>query len=167
MLRYKPYGLEAHKAILDEENLKARLRCEEVGHSRNPQLDLSARFGKLDTSRTVLHALKAINRAYSKQDVLRFYTFSVTLTIFLEITDCTSWPNDKERGNIKPSAAICNCQGGFWPAHLRHCQSPWKTPRARINSLVPTHKTASFVELTNRISITRSRSLATRTTADH
>lgn len=96
---FKSLGLDQPVAILTEESLKVRSRTErEVFYSRMSQGDLSGRFGKLDTSKTVPEALTSINPAYLQQQLLRFYTVTVNLTISPTVIRLISPPSDNESG---------------------------------------------------------------------
>jgi hypothetical protein len=113
---YKSVGTEAPKAILAEENLKAQHRGEEeVCYSRTSQPDLSGRFGKLDTSRTIPAALTSTTSPYSDQELLRFYTVTVTLKVSLEIPAQLPWPTNTENdaSDVEPSAALYDSEGSF------------------------------------------------------
>lgn len=113
---YKSVGTEAPKAILEEENLKAQHRGEEeVCYSRTSQPDLSGRFGKLDTTRTIPAALTSTASPYSDQELLRFYTVTVTLKVSLEIPAQLPWPTNTENdtSNVEPSAALYDSEGSF------------------------------------------------------
>jgi hypothetical protein len=117
---YKSTGLETPETILQESRLKGRVRSEdEIYYSSASPPGLSARFGKLDTQTTAPSALVSINTAYLKQDLLRFYTVAVTLTISLKIPHRVPWPAHGFDGNIlymsdvKPSAALYDFDGSF------------------------------------------------------
>lgn len=118
---YKSIGLDPPKPILDKQHGEQQRRNEKrLCYGRTFQPNLADRFGMLDTSTTVPAALGAIGPANSTQDLLRFYTVVVILTISLDIPDQIPWPafnefdgNSLYMSDVKPSAAIYDSQGSF------------------------------------------------------
>ncbi len=117
---YKSLGSEAPKAILEGENLEAQFRNEEeVRYSRTSQPDLSGRFGRLDTSKTVPTVLGSMNLADFKQELLRFYTVTITLTVSLKIPNHFTRPRSHDddtavyRSSLEPSAILYDSNGHF------------------------------------------------------
>jgi hypothetical protein len=118
---YKPIGTQPPEAIIKEEDVKARLRPEEdVCYSRISQPDLSDRFGELDTTRKTPAATSSLSPAYSDQELLRFYTVALTLTVSLRIPGWTPWPKDNKSGtnalgvsDMEPNACLYDSERRF------------------------------------------------------
>ncbi|KAF7510751.1 hypothetical protein GJ744_006117 [Endocarpon pusillum] len=118
---YKSIGSDLPKAILKKQPGDKRSRGEiRVCYSRTSQPSLADRFVMLDTLPTVPAASFAIAPAYSTQDLLRFYTVVVILTVSLDIPDRIPWPLHNEydsnmlhMSDVKPTAAIYDSEGCF------------------------------------------------------